>query len=368
MKRIRLSKSSISNVELTAVAEVLEKEYLGMGEHVSFFEQEIKKFLNTSKQVVCVNTGTSALHLALLGAGVGFGDEVLVPSLTYVATFQAVSASGAKPVPCDVLPDNLFLDTNDAKNRITDKTKAILPVHYASDSSRMNEVYELARDNNLRVIEDAAHSFGCKRQGKKIGVDGDVICFSFDGIKNITSGEGGAILSGDDELIQLCQDARLLSVEKDTEKRYSGTRSWEFDVKNQGFRYHMSNIMAAIGRAQLKRYPDFSIARKRLAEFYLKNLKIAEIVFLKLDYENIVPHIFVVRAKNRDELRLFLDNAGIETGIHYKPNHLLSLFKSEYHLPETEKAYNDIISLPCHADLTQDEQVYVIEQIKKFYE
>lgn len=126
-----------------------------------------------------------------------------------------------------------------------------MPVHYASSSKGMEEVYKLAKEFNLRVVEDAAQAFGSKRDGKFIGSKGDIVCFSFDGIKNITSAEGGAILSSDKEFIQRVQDGRLLGVEKDTEKRYSSQRSWDFDVKYQGFRYHMSNIMAAIGIAQM---------------------------------------------------------------------------------------------------------------------
>lgn len=226
---------------------VLDKEYLGMGEEVKNFEEKIKNYLQTNMAVVCVSTGTSALHLALSALGVKDGDEVIVPSLTYVASYQAISATGAKPISCEINPNTLFIDVEDAKKRIT---KVIMPVHYASSSKGIKEVYKLARKFNLRVVEDAAQAFGSKRNGKLVGTEGDIICFSFDGIKNITSGEGGA---SDKELIQKVQDGRLLGVEKDTDKRYSGQRSWDFDVNHQGFRYHMSNIMAAIGMVQLDR-------------------------------------------------------------------------------------------------------------------
>lgn len=367
---IRLSKSSIGRAEKRAVLQVLDKEYLGMGEEVRLFENELKQFLGTSCEVVCVNTGTSALHLAAQCLGLSAGDDVLVPSLTFVATFQAVAATGARPVACDVRADSLFIDLEDAARRITHRTKAILPVHYASDSSRIGEVYRFASEHGLRVIEDAAHSFGSRRNGCLIGTVGDIICFSFDGIKNITSGEGGAVVSGDPEVVRRVKDARLLGVEKDTEKRYNGNRSWEFDVSTLGFRYHMSNIMAAIGRVQLTRIDDIAKTRRRITGRYMNELAgIPSLQFLSLAHGEIVPHIFVVRITDsrRDGLREFLSGLGIETGIHYKPNHLLTLFRTAYSLPVAEELYGQILSLPLHLDLDVDQQGYVISSIREFF-
>ena len=185
-KIIRLSKSSISQIEKDAVLKVLDKEYLGMGEEVKLFEEKIKNYLQTDMDVVCVNTGTSALHLALTSLNLKKGDEVIVPSLTYIASFQAISATGATPIPCEVNPNTLFIDFEDVKNKISKKTKVIMPVHYASNSSEIEKIYSLAKKYNLRIIEDAAQAFGSKRNGKLVGTKGDIICFSFDGIKNIT--------------------------------------------------------------------------------------------------------------------------------------------------------------------------------------
>ena len=367
-KKIRLSKSSISVLEKEAVVDVLDKEFLGMGEEVQQFEKEIRHYIQTDKEVVCVNTGTSALHLALDALGIGEGDEVLVPSLTYIATYQAISATGARPVSCEIDPDTLFLDTEDAEKRITQRTKVIMPVHYASNSSGMDDVYALAKKHSLRVVEDAAQAFGCIRDGKHIGVTGDIVCFSFDGIKNITSGEGGAILSSDKLFLQKIKDKRLLGVEKDTEKRYNTQRSWDFDVKEQGFRYHLSNIMATIGRIQLKRIGEFGNKRQRVVNFYLRELvDFSEISFLKFDYRNIISHIFVIKVQQRDALQAHLLANDIECGVHYKPNHLLSKYSSDINLPMTEQTYDEIITLHCHTDLTDEELKYIINMIKDFY-
>lgn len=366
---IRLSKSSISNVEKEAVSKVLDSEYLGMGASTQEFENEIARFLNISESnVVCVNTGTSALHIALSALGIGIGDEVIVPSLTYVASFQAISATGAVPIPCEVNPDTLFIDYEDVERKITSKTKAIMPVHYASSNKGISPIYELAALYNLRVVEDAAQAFGSDSSKGLVGTYGDIVCFSFDGIKNITCGEGGAVITADEKLINKIKDSRLLGVQKDTEKRYAGQRSWDFDVTEQGFRYHLSNINAAIGIEQLKRLPDFKKKRQLIAQTYIEAFKnIPEVKLLSLNYNNIMPHIFVVLVDNRDELREYLITNDIECGLHYKPNHLLTKYKTDFNLPVTEQLYKKALTLPCHYDLTDDEILKVIDKVRDFY-
>jgi len=367
--QVRLSKCSISPAEINAVTEVLEFEFLGMGSKVFEFEQSIKRYLGTHMDVVCVNSGTSALQLALSALNIQKGDEVLVPSLTYVATFQAISALGAIPIACEVNPDTLFIDIHDAEAKLTQKTRVIMPVHYASSSKGMSEVYEFSKKYRLRVIEDAAQAFGCFRDGKKVGIVGDIICFSFDGIKNITAGEGGAVLTSDSQLIQKMKDGRLLGVKNDTEKRAANQRSWDFDVDSQGFRFHMSNINAAIGVEQLKRIELFKEKRQSVVGRYLELLSsIDEVEFLNLNYKDILPHIFVIKVKNRDRLRNYLLKSGIECGQPYKPNHTLTMYSNPLiTLPVTESLYNEIISLPCHVDLSSLEQDYVFNKIREFY-
>ena len=371
MSNIRLSKSCVGEEEQIAVARIIDAGYLGMGREVQLFEEELQAYLGTRSHVICVNTGTAALHLAVQCLDIEPGDEVLVPSITYVASFQAVAAAGAKPVACDVTPGRAFIDLVDAERRLTSRTKAIMPVHYASDSQDIGQVYTFAARNGLRVIEDAAHGFGSVRDGKRVGAEGDILCFSFDGIKNITSGEGGAVVTGDAELARRIQDARLLGVERDSEKRFKGERSWTFDVHNQGYRYHMSNLMAAIGREQLKKIGYFSQRRQTsVARYRSEFAGWAGLLFLDLDYANIVPHIFVVRIQNgrRDELLNYLRENNIECGIHYQPNHLLKYFSVDYTLPISESLFNEFLTLPLHAELTEDELTKVVDNVKYFLE
>ncbi len=369
--KIRVSKSVLDNKEAKAISAVILRDgYLGMGKEVEKFEKKLKKFFKTDREVICVNSGTAALHLAVASVAKP-GEEVLVQSITYLADFQAISGAGAVPVACEINPETMTIDLEDAEKKITKRTKAIMPVHYAGDPGNLKEIYKFAKIHNLRVIEDAAHAFGAVYDGKLIGSFGDIVCFSFDGIKNITSGEGGAIVAKDKKAAQFIKDSRLLGVQKDSEKRYKLQRSWKFDVTHQGYRYHMSNLFAAIGRVQLKKFSLFKKKRQRLAKRYLDFLRpMGEMEVFEKDYNKIVPHIFAIKVKNnkRDELKKYLEDNGIECGIHYCPNHLLSYYsKAGVKLPVSEKIYKQLLTLPLHPGLTELQQDKIINLIKKFF-
>lgn len=369
---IRLSKSVLGPAEAAAVSRVLlEDGYLGMGREVQAFEEDLAAFLGVPRErVICVNSGTAALHLAV-EAITQPGDEVLVQSLTYVASFQAISGARATPVPCEVLPKTLTLDVADARRRLTPRTRAVMPVHYASNPGNLTAIYDLARSHGLRVIEDAAHAFGCRYQGRLIGSEGDIVCFSFDGIKNITSGEGGVVVTADPAVARRVRDARLLGVERDTDQRFSGQRSWDFEVHHQGYRYHLSNVLAAIGRVQLQRFPaEFAPRRVALARVYRQHLaELPGIRLLETDLEEVVPHIQPVRVLDggRDALRKFLGDLGIETGIHYQPNHLLNFYGGgQVSLPVTEQISAELLSLPLHPELSEAQVDWICDQVTAF--
>lgn len=361
---MRLARSIVGEREAEAVRRIIcENGYLGIGSEVQLFEQDLARYIGVPENhIISVNSGTAALHLAVQAIlanvePVASGrPEILVPSLTFVASFQAVSAAGALPVACEIRSDTATIDLTDAAKRITHNTRAILPVHYASNPVTLDSVYDFARQHHLRVIEDAAHAFGCLYQGKKIGSIGDVVCFSFDGIKNITCGEGGCIVTADQAVAQICRDARLLGVENDTEKRFTGARSWDFDVKHQGWRYHLSNIMASIGRVQLSRLDkEFAPARRHFMSLYREQLR--ENPHIRLFTQEpkafIIPHIFPIRIVNglRQKVADDLAQLNIPTGRHYKPNHLLSFYRGAP-LPVTEQIYSELLTLPLHPGLT----------------
>ena len=368
-RKIRLSKCSIGEREKEAVLHVLEEEFLGMGSEVRLFEESLSNFFNRS--AVCVASGTAALHLALEACDIGDGDEVLVPSLTYVASFQAISQCGATPIPVDVFSDSLSMDWHDAERAIPERTRAIMPMHYGGGIRELDKLYEIANKYNLRVIEDAAHAFGSSVNGRRVGSFGDIACFSFDGIKNITSGEGGCIVTTDKIVLQRVSDSRLLGVVKDTANRYQGKRSWEFDVVRRGWRYHMSNIMAAIGRIQLERFEELSKKRQELAKQY-DSLLLGEksIELITRNYEQIVPHIYPILLINptyRDLIRTRLLEIGIETGIHYYPNHWLTYYQKNRNmkLVNTDLAYTRLLTLPLHPDLSKEEVGEIVKILLK---
>lgn len=352
---------------------MLDRGYLGMGQEVQQFELALSEFFG--RPAVCVVNGTAALHLAVQACGIGAGDDVLVPSLTYVASFQAISATGAKPVACDIDPESLSLDWQDAEKRLTSRTKAVMPMHYSGGVGNLDDVYAFAKCHGLRVIEDAAHAFGTMHKGKRVGGFGDIACFSFDGIKNITSGEGGCIISDDGELLDYIRDVRLLGVRNDSEKRCHNQRSWRFDVIAQGWRYHMSNMMAAIGLEQLKHFPALAKKRQELARYYDSMWKGVQWIqpLVTHDYRNVVPHIYVVRIKDmkdRATLQANLLEKRIQTGYHYQPSHWLSLYRSKgvAPLPVTDAVFPEMLTLPLHPGLTKADVDYISSTLKALVE
>lgn len=371
---IKVSSPLVGAEELAAVQAAFELGYFGQGSKVMEFEQALGAYLG-AQQVVAVNTGTAALHLALLALGIGPGDKVIVPSLTFVACFQMIAATGALPVPCEVYPDTLLLDLEDAERRITPNTKALMPVHYAGNPGNLDAVYELAKQKGLLVIEDAAHALGSTYKGQLIGSFGEVVCFSFDSIKNITCGEGGAVVCRDPNLAENIRQMRLLGLIREGHADPGQMRRWFYGVKQQGFRYHMSNINAALGLAQLAKLPEFITRRQQIARRYDEALAdLAGLALLKIDYATVAPHIYVIRVRGgeRDALMAFLRDNDIEASINYIPNHLHERFRplnknGSSPLPVTEKLFEEILTLPLHCGLTDAEVDKVITVTTSFF-
>ncbi len=337
--------------------------WLGLGADVLEFEKAVGKFLG-APNVLCTNTGTTALHLALDALGIGPGDEVLVPSFTFVATAQAVSATGARPVFCDIGGGDLNLDVEDARRRITPRTKAVIPVHYRGIPCDLDAVQDLAADRDLHVVEDAAHAFGSCHRGRMIGSFGEMACFSFDPIKNITCGEGGAVVFRDGALLERLQQKRILGIDKDTWSRYRNERSWFYDVVTRGYRYHMSNISAAIGLVQLRKFEAMNRRKVEVARRYDEAFGDLDGVGLleNRGYEGIGLFAYMLRVRpRRDELMDFLGANGVGSGVHYIPSHLFSFYREEgLTLPVTEQVYREILSLPLFPDISDGQVEQVI--------
>lgn len=362
---IQVSKPFLGKEELEAVAKVFETGYLGCGEYVEKFEHHLSNYLK--KETVCVSSGTAALHLALEALQIERGDEVIVQSLTYVATYQAITAAGAIPVPCDIKKDDLSLDLLDAQRKLSNRTKAIIPVHYGGNPGNLESIYAFAQKNNLRVIEDAAHSFGGLYKDKPIGSIGDIVCFSFDPVKTITCGEGGAIVSGDEHLIEKVREMRMIGMKKE---RTSPDEVFPAKVHGRGWRYHMNNINAAVGLVQFSKMGDLIKTRRRLIRHYLNLLRDKDYVeIFPFDYELIVPYIFVVILKtaNTESVVNKMKSRGIECRVHYLPPHLHPFFKnlSADPLCVVESLYKNIISLPLHSGLSESDIRFVVMNLNE---
>ena len=371
-KLIRLSKCSLKNSEYAAVIKVLKSDYLGMGHVVKKFENKLSSYFK--REAVCVSTGTSALHLALQSLNLKYGDQVIIPSLNYVSGFQAVTAARLVPVLCDVRKIDLSMSTEDLKKKINKKTKVIMPTLYGGNPGNIDEIYKIAKKFNLRVVEDAAHAFGSYKNSKLVGSFGDISCFSFDGIKNITSGEGGCVVTNDKKIIKRIKDIRFLGIKKESEKRYNKKKQFEFDVSEQGWRNHMSDIMASIGIEQLKKISYFRKKRQILAKYYIKLLSNNKnIELLDVDFNKVCPHIFVIVSKkkfNRRKLKEWFSKNKIEVGYHWKPIHELSFFKKNYKfksLANTNNIKNRILTLPIHVDLKKNSVERVSKKVNEYF-
>lgn len=365
---IALHRPSVGPAELAAVAQVFETRWLGMGEVTKRFEERLREQLGVP-HVLAVATGTAALHLALEAIGAPPGHEVIVPSLTFAATVQAVLAAGLQPVFCEVRPDTLTIDVEDAERLVTPRTAAIVPVHYGGTSCEMSALIDLARRHGVRLVEDAAHAFGSTDGGCPVGTCGDIGCFSFDPIKNITCGEGGAVATRDETLALRVRRRRNLGIDRDgwTRQRAGG----DYEVSGRGYRYHLSNVNAAIGLAQLERADGFRARRQAVVRTYDGALAGLDAVSpVTRPAEGVFPFTYAIRVEGgrRDALLAHLRARGIGAAIEYKPNHMQPAFAAfRRPLPTTERLFEEILSLPLHAELGPDEVDRVVHCVRSFF-
>lgn len=347
--------------------------WLGMGATTKDFEERIAAYLQLDDRYVCAtNTGTSALHIALLAAGVGRGDEVIVPSFNYVADHQAIRYTGADPVFCDIRDDNLGIDCEKARTLITRRTKALIPLHFSGIPCDRSGVYALAAEYGLRVIEDACHAFGTTVEDKRIGSDGDIACFSFDPVKIITSIDGGCVVVNTREELERLHHLRLLGVDKDTTERYKNARAWEYDVVSEGFRYHLTNIMASVGVSQIKRVNEFILTRQQVCAQYSDAFSgVPGLRVLRRDYSDVSPFIYSVRVlgDRRAALIEHLKQQGIASGIHFLPVHHHTHFANSRrgNLSVTEKVSAEVLTLPLHSNMKPQFVERVIEGVLSFF-
>jgi perosamine synthetase len=359
---IPTARPALSDADLAAVGEVMESRWLGLGKVTEAFENTIGEQLG-GRHVVATNTGTTAMHLALETMDVGRGDDVIVPSLTFVATAQAVAASGAHVVLADVNRETLNVDVDALEAARTPATKAVMPVHYRGLPVEIEPILEWAEPHGIRVIEDAAHAFGSDYEdGTAVGGRGDATCFSFDPIKNITTGEGGAVVFEREEDYDRAMKMRVLGIDSTAWSRLEAQRPWEYDVVDIGFRYHMPNFCAAIGLSQLERFEGFRDNKRKVLGAYQEALRgNASLVMPEMPVERCCPFLALVLVEERDRFMAHMRENDVGTGVHYQPLHTLSRFSDGgVDLPVAAELGERICSLPLLNDQTDAESERVL--------
>lgn len=342
---IPAAKPIIGEEERAAVDAVLASGMLAQGNEVAAFEREFSDVLLDGRAAVAVNSGTSGLHLGLLAAGVGPGDEVIVPSFTFAATANSVALTGATPIFADIEPDYFALDAVAVESLITERTVGIMPVHLYGHPANMDALGKLASDRGLNLFEDAAQAHGATWHGRPVGTFGRFAMFSLYPTKNMTSGEGGMVSTSDAEVERRLRLLRNQGMER------------QYENELIGFNARMTNLHAAIGRVQLRKVQAWTMQRQRNAAFLSENL-LGVTVPRVADAATHVYHQYTIRvAEGRDELAAALRSEyNIGTGIYYPiPNHRLPSFARNENLPETERASAAVLSLPVHPSLTQEQ-------------
>jgi len=370
---IPVFKPLIDDKEISASTEALEMGWLGMGSYVAEFEQAIKRFVEADdRYVAALSTGHAALHLGLLLAEVSPGDEVITPSFNNIADFQAILATGASPVFCDIDNDSLCIDLDKAEELVGPETRAMIVMDYDCLLCDHQAVQAFAEKHSIRIIHDAAHSLGSRYNNRPVGSFSDICMFSFDPVKTITAIDGGALVVQTEEELQKLHELRLIGMTQPAADMYRNQRAWSYDVQHIGYRYHMANLHAAIGLAQLARIDTITSSRQQACRFYNEQLgDIDEVTVPKTDFKDITPFLYYIRvpADKRDGLRDFLSEQGVDSGIHWQPGHWFSLLKEcrRGDLTVTEQVGNEILSLPLHSCMDEADLRIVVDAVRKFF-
>jgi perosamine synthetase len=359
MKEIKLFDPHITKEEENAVLTTLRSHFWASGagiKNVRKFEDSFKKYINCD-QCIAVNSGSAALHLALSLFDLK-GKEVILPSMTFVSTAHAVIMNGGKPIFADIDEQTLCLDSQKVEERINKKTQVILPVHFGGMPCDLKSILKICKEKDLELVEDAAHAAGSEVNKEKIGNHGKAVCFSFHPVKNLAMPTGGLIAINSNNSKSMADDLKS--------KRWCGIKNrqkMEYDVSEIGWNYYMNEFSAAIGLTQLKKLDKMNNIRKKIAKRYNDEIKIeSKIPFDK----NCSYHLYWIRVKSRQKFVKEMEKQKIEIGIHYKPVHKMTLYKNKIKLPVTDRIASEIVSIPIHQNLKDDEIEKIIKMVNKF--
>lgn len=364
---------AIDEDDIQAVVEVLRSDFLTTGPSVALFEKQVAEHVG-AKYAVAVSNGTAALHVACLAAGIKEGDEVITTPITFTASSNCVLYCGGTPVFADINPITYNIEPDDIRRKITNKTKAIIAVHFTGQPCEMDEIHAIAKEHNLIVIEDAAHALGADYKGKMIGSISDMTTFSFHPVKHITTGEGGMIMTNSDELYQRLSLFRTHGITRNDSLMTQNEGDWYYQQLELGYNYRITDIQCALGISQMNKLNSFIKRRKEIVKRYneaFANIDGIVTPFLKDDC-NSSWHLYVIQVNNRkavfDELRA----AGVGVNVHYIPVYTFPYYQNngyrDVHCQNAEHLYERLISIPMYSSLSVEEQNYVIEQVIKAVE
>lgn len=372
MNMIPYGKQTIEEDDIQAVVDVLKSDYLTTGPKIAEFEKMVADYVG-AKYAVAISNGTAALHAACFAAGIGAGDEVITTPITFAASANCVLYCGGTPVFADINPHTYNIDPEDIRKKITDRTKAIIPVHLAGQPCDMDEIHKIAEEYHLIVIEDGAHALGSEYKGKKIGALSDMTTFSFHPVKPITTGEGGMIMTNREELYQRLILFRSHGITRDENLMSHNEGAWFYQQLELGYNYRMTDIQCALGCSQMKKLERFIRRRRELAARYQEAF--ADCENIQIPYQ--LPgtdsgwHLYVIQVFEHDRKEVFdkLRAEGIGVNVHYIPVYMHPYYQehgyADVHCPNAEELYKHMISLPLYPGLTDAEQDEVIEKVKK---
>lgn len=372
---IPYGRQTIEEDDIQAVVDVLSSDYLTTGPTVVAFEKLVADYVG-AKYAVAISNGTSALHAACFAAGIGEGDEVITTPLTFAASANCVLYCGGTPVFADVDARTYNIDPEDIKRKITDKTKAIIAVHLAGQPCDMDAIHQIAREHHLLVIEDGAHALGSVYKGKKVGTLSDMTTFSFHPVKPITTGEGGMIVTDDEEFYKRMILFRSHGITRDENMMTRNEGLWFYQQLELGYNYRITDIQCALGCSQMKKLDRFLTRRRELAVRYNRAFE---------DCKNIVTpyqmpetesgwHLYIIQALNCDRKEVFetLRDEGIGVNVHYIPVYYHPYYQQhgyqDTHCGNAEEIYSHMISLPLYPGLTKEQQDEVIRKVKAVIE
>ena len=363
----------ISDEDKKIVKKTLTQSMLTLGPQLEKFENDFCKY-SKAKYAVAVSNCTAALHLSLMALGIKKDDEVIIPDLTFVADANAILACNAKPVIVDINKENFFLSISNIKKNITKKTKAIIPVHIYGQVCNIEEILDVAKDNNLKVIEDCAHAVGTFHKSKHVGTLGNTGCFSFYPTKNITTAEGGMVITNSEKIAEKVRQLRNHGMTKSLKSRYSSEYPWIFDIKQQGYNYRLDEIRAALGITQLKRIKKINGLRKKASSYYNKNLQNIPGIILPdmVNDKTHSYHLYTIRVRkpyklSRNQLFKKLKDNGIRTTVYWMPIHKYTAYRKfvkTSNTLNTTKIYDEILALPLFPNISKKHQDAVIKVIK----